>query len=262
LKQRDWIVISLLVLGWIIFVGQPTSLSAQLRHLLVRLATPLAHLGNLIPTVESRRALARENQQLQSENDVLRQRLRALDETVRENQRLQRLLDMKGRVSQRTVAARVIGRDASNWFKSIQIDRGLQDGIQPDMPVATAGGLVGKTVAVTKGESRVLLLSDPTCKVSALVGDSREPGVVAGAAVAFSRQPYLEMTYVDRAADIQPGQQVISSGLGGIFPKGILIGTVLQAQLDSETGMYQDLEVEPAVDLRRVEEVIVILNRS
>jgi rod shape-determining protein MreC len=108
----------------------------------------------------------------------------------------------------------------------------------------------------------VLLLSDPNCKISAIIADSREPGVVAGAPGAFRRRPSLRMSYVDRTAVVKTGQSVISSGLGGVFPKGVLIGTVLQAELDTETGMSQNLELEPAVDLRRVEEVIVILNRE
>lgn len=259
MKQKDWITIGLLGLGWIIFLGQPTTLSAQLRHLFVRLATPLVKLGGLIPTVESRRALVKANQLLSAENDVLQQRLRAMEETIGENQRLQQLLQMKPRVSQRTVAARVIGHDVSNWWKSIQIDVGSADGITTDSTVATAAGLVGKTIAVGKDTSRVLLLLDPDCKVSAMLTESRQPGVVAGAAVAFSRRPVLNMTYVDRATPIKPGEAVISAGYGGVFPKGIRIGTVLQAALNEETGMYQDIEIDPAVDFRRLEEVIVIV---
>ena len=259
MKQKDWITIVVLVLGWIVFLGQPTKLSRGLRQLFAQLTTPLVKLGNFIPTVESRRELAKTNQRLTAENEVLLQRLRALEETIAENQRLQRLLEMKPRLSQRTIGARVIGQDISNWWKSIQIDVGSDDGVTVDSTVATAAGLVGKTVEVGPTSSQVLLLLDPNCKVSSMLTESRQPGVVAGAPRAFSRRPVLRMTYVDRATVVKPGEHVISAGHGGVFPKGIRIGTVLEAELNEETGMYQDIEIDPAVDFRRLEEVIVIV---
>ena len=121
--------------------------------------------------------------------------------------------------------------------------------MSPDLAVLNADGLIGKITAVTRTEARVLLLTDPNCKASALVQSSREPGVVAG----------IEMTYVDRRAKINPGEAVITSGLGGVFPKGIFIGTVIKGRLDPQTGLYQTLELKPAVDYRRLEEVVVIL---
>ena len=88
-----------------------------------------------------------------------------------------------------TVTGRVIGRDASNWWKSIQIDRGSNDGLHTNMAVLNADGLVGKIVSVTKGEARVLLLTDPNCKVSALLQNSREPGVAPGSMPRFRFSP-------------------------------------------------------------------------
>lgn len=224
-----------------------------------QLSTPFVKLGDLIPVVQSRRQLARENRQLRADNDLLRQQLRALSETGRENLRLRQLLQLKEHTNHRTISARVIGRDASNWWKSIQLDRGSADGVRQNMAVVNADGLVGKTVAVTQGESRVLLLLDPSCKVSALLQDSRQHGIVAGVQAAWASQPRCRMTFVDRHAKITPGEAVISSGLGGVFPKGILIGTVVRAQLNQQSGMYQDVEIKPAADFRRLEEVLVLL---
>src|SRR5207249_3557742 len=193
--------------------------------------------------------LDRQNRDLRTENEILRQQVRALTETGNENVRLTHLLKLTEHTSFKTIGARVIGRDAGNWWKSIQIDRGSNDGLRENLAVLNADGLIGKVVAVTRGEARVLLISDPNCKVSALLQDSRQSGVVAG----------NQMTYVDRNAKIKPGENVITSGLGGIFPKGILIGTVIKAGLNQQTGMYQDIEIKPAVDFRRLEEVVVIL---
>ena len=246
-------------MGWIVFIGQPTAASAKLRMVFVRLCTPFVRLGDIIPIVRSRRELAQENIRLRAENDRLRQLERALTETVAENQRLQRLFHLASHANLLTLSARVIGRDASNWWKTIQLDRGSDDGVRVNCPVLNADGLVGKVISVTRGESRVLLLLDPNCKVSALLQKTREMGVIAGLEAGFSRAPRCRMTFVERNAKVAPGQAVITSGLGGVFPKGILIGTVTDAHLNAQTGMYQDVDVKPAVDFTRLEEVVVVL---
>jgi len=214
----------------------------------VQLSTPFVKLGDYIPVVKSRRDLDRQNRELRAENETFRQQVRALGEAGRENTRLTHLLNLPQHTGFKTIGARVIGRDAGNWWKSIQIDRGSNDGVHENPPVLNADGLIGKIIKVTRGEARVLLITDSNCKVSVLLQDSRLPGVVAGG----------QMTYVDRNAKITPGENVITSGLGGIFPKGILIGTVVKAELNRQ-GMYQDVDIKPAVDFLRLEEVVVIL---
>jgi rod shape-determining protein MreC len=262
LNRRNWVIVGLLVVGWIVFLGQPTTFSAKLRMVFVQLCTPFVKLGDRLPSVQSRRLLAKQNDQLRRDNDLLRQQVRALGETGDENLRLRRLVDLKEHTTFHTITARVIGRDASNWWKSIQVDRGSNDGLRQNMAVLNAEGLIGKTISVTKGEARILLLTDPNCKVSALLQDTREPGVASGVEAAFTFSPRCLMTYVNRDAKIKPGEAVISSGLGGVVPKGILIGVVTRSQLNRQTGMYQDVEIKPAVDFRRLEEVIVILGQE
>jgi rod shape-determining protein MreC len=262
LKRQNWVIIGLLVLGWIIFLGQSRpggTVSTKLRMIFVQLSTPFVKLGDLIPVVRSRRDLAKQNGALRGENDALRQQVQSLAEAGRRNIELEHLLNLKERVPLKTIGARVIGRDSSNWWKSIQIDRGSEDGIRVNMPVVNADGLIGKTISVTKGEARVLVLTDPNCKASALLQDSREPGVVSGPEDAFGHESRLLMTFVDRNARIKAGEAVITSGLGGIFPKGIHIGSVTRVRLNPQTGMYQDVEVKPAVDFHKLEEVLVIV---
>jgi rod shape-determining protein MreC len=249
----------LLVLGWVIFLGQPTAVSIKLRMICVQLITPFVKLGDVIPVVRSRRELARENQELRAANETLRREERAFAEMGREDLDLRKLLNVKPLPTTRTIGARVIGHDASNWWKSIQIDRGAQDGLRENMPVVNADGLIGKTIYVTAGEARVLLLTDPNCKVSALLQDSREPGIVSGSDNALAGSPLCQMTFVDRKAVTREGESVVTSGLGSVFPKGILIGAVKRAQINPQTGMYQDIEVVPAVDFYRLEAVEVIL---
>ena len=157
----------------------------------------------------------------------------------------------------RTLGARVIGRNADNWWKSLQIDRGTNDGLRENLAVINADGLVGKTIHVTRGEARVLLLTDPNCKTSALLQESREVGVCAG--IENAGDTALVMTYVKRGTTILAGERVLTSGLGGVFPKGLAIGTATKAQINPQTGMYLDVTVKPTVDFRRLEEVMVLL---
>jgi rod shape-determining protein MreC len=247
-------VVALLVAGWIVLIGQPTAIATKLRLISVQLSTPFVKLGDYIPVIKSHRDLDNQNLELRAANDLLRQQLRAFDATVAENLRLNKTLAFKERLPYRTLGARVIGRDASNWYKSLQIDRGTADGLRPDLAVLNADGLIGKITSVTRTEARVLLLTDPNCKASALLQTSREPGIVTG-----TDKAGLQMIYVSRTAVIHPNEPVISSGLGGVFPKGIFIGTVVKGRLDPQTGLYQTLELKPAVDYRRLEEVVVIL---
>jgi len=224
----------------------------------VQVCTPFVKLRDIIPAVRHRRNLLQTNQDLVATNEFLRQQVHAFGETARENIRLQDLLKFTKRHPLHSVGARVIGRDTSNWWKSIQIDRGTDDGVREDMPVVTADGLVGRTAEVTRSESRVLLLIDRNCKVSGLLQASREPGIVTGPDHFFSRRPQCQMTFVNRHVSVGEGELVISSGLGGVFPKGLVIGTVTHVELNPDTGMYLDVVIEPAVNFSKIEEVMVI----
>jgi rod shape-determining protein MreC len=252
-------MIGLLAAGWILLLGQPTGVSAALRKLFVNLSTPFVKLGDWIPVVRFRRDLARKNEELRLQNEQLRLQVRNLTLQGEENLRLSQLLTLKEHVQPRTLGARVIGRDASNWWKSIQIDRGAQDGLRPNLAVINSDGLVGKIVSVSRGESRVLLIVDASCKASALLKLAREPGIVAGLDTAFNADGICELTFVDRNAKVQVGEDVITSGLGTVFPKGLLIGTVVRAQSPPKSRMYQEFVVKPAIEFRKLEEVLVIL---
>ncbi len=256
LKRESLTIAVLFVLAWVILLGQPASLSARVRGLFVRLTTPLAQLADLIPVIRTPRSLAKQNEQLRADNTNLRRQVEELQHTRAENEQFRALLHIKQAAPWRTVGARVIGRDASNWWKSIQIDRGHADGVRVNQPVLSASGLIGKTISVSQGESRVLLLIDPSCKASAVLQPSREPGTISGA---NSTTPKLVLTFVSRDAVLQTNETVYTSGLGGVFPRGILIGTVLNAEIDPQSGMFQNVEVQPAADFRRLEEVMVVL---
>ncbi|MBI5298865.1 MAG: rod shape-determining protein MreC [Deltaproteobacteria bacterium] len=202
----------------------------------------------------------RENERLQEELKKLRQKMVAFEESVAENERLVHLLDLKNTQSPASVAARVIAYDPRSEFKSVRINKGSRDGLLPDMPVIATEGLVGKVGPVFDHDAIVLLIIDPASTVDAFVERSRVRGLLNGAAKKTELRPCYFLTrleYLKRSSDIQAGDQVITSGLDQLYPKGILVGTVETVE-HNRYGIFVDAEVVPTVDFSRLEEVLVL----
>jgi rod shape-determining protein MreC len=189
---------------------------------------------------------------LDEENRRLRAELAGREELRLENERLRRLLGFAEATTVRTLAARVIAEDASSWFRTIEIDRGLADGVAEGMPVANAAGLVGRVVRCTPHASRVLLITDASSAVAVLVQDQRIRGVCRG------QGGGLALDYASVEETIQVGDGVVTSGMGGVFPKGLVVGYVRSVNLE-QFGLFQTVEVEPAVDFSHLEEVLVLI---
>jgi rod shape-determining protein MreC len=141
----------------------------------------------------------------------------------------------------------------------VLIDRGSSDGITRDMPVLVVEGLVGKTVEVTEHNARVLLIIDENCKVSGWMRESGQYGIVEGNILAGGKDAQCRMKFIDRFSQIKLNDKVYTSGLGGIFPKGILIGDVKTLPGAQATGpkIYQEVTILPAVDLSKIDEVFI-----
>ncbi|HSD11298.1 MAG TPA: rod shape-determining protein MreC [Candidatus Binatia bacterium] len=196
---------------------------------------------------------------MEAENRELRLRLRRLEaerqrdvEIELENRRLARLLDFQGDVPSQVVTARVIGKDASGLFESFVLDRGERNGIKSGMAVVSADGVVGRIAQASPHASRVLLISDHNSGVDAIVQRTRARGIVEGA---LNRT--CSMRYVKRGEEIDVNDVIVTSGLDGIFPKGILIGRV-SGVTRKDFGLFQVAEVVPAVDFAKLEEVLVL----
>jgi rod shape-determining protein MreC len=145
-----------------------------------------------------------------------------------------------------------VGKDATNWFKTILLDRGSLDGVRRNQPVLAPDGLIGKVVEVTPATARVQLLTDPMNAVGGLIQRTRVTGIVSGNLGAGARVRYLPLM-----ADVVVGDEVVTSGMGGVFPKGILIGRI--AAVERRSGaLFQDAALQPAVDLSRLEEVLIL----
>ncbi len=194
-----------------------------------------------------------------AENDRLRRRIQQLEierneslETQATNRRLQQLLDFRSHLPPRSITASIIANTASTWFQSCLLDKGSDEGIRKGMAVVTPLGAVGQVVAVTPHTAKVLLLIDPNSGVDVLVQRTRARGIVSG-----SLEGGPVMKYVKRSEDIQVGDRLITSGLDGIFPKAVLVGTVIKVRKEN-LGLFQYIEVMPAVTSTRAEEVMVV----
>lgn len=197
--------------------------------------------------------LQEENKRLKKDNALLMQELMKYREGYLEGQRLQKLLAVREKLPQPTVAARVIGRDQASAFKTILINRGTVHGVQVGCPVMGDQGLVGRVVAASWHAAHVLLIIDASSNVDALVQSSRAQGILQG-----SSSGVCMLKYIPKTQEVKAGDPVVTSGLSTVFPKGWLIGTVSVAD-KGDAGLFQRIEVTPAVNFARIEEVLVLL---
>ncbi|MGZ3687962.1 MAG: rod shape-determining protein MreC [Bdellovibrionota bacterium] len=194
-----------------------------------------------------------DNLALLDENRKLLNSIASLRETQQENVRFRKLLHFEEKFNLEAVVARVIAKDVSTDYRSIRINRGESSGLRKNMSVLTDEGIVGRVLRTTKDTSDVVTLVDLNSAVDAIVERSRARGIVEG-----RTDETCELRYALRTDDIQPGDVLISSGLGGIFPKGVPVGTVSKVNR-KPYGITQEVEVRPSVDFAKLEEVIVVL---
>ena len=191
---------------------------------------------------------------LLKENDVLRGQLADLWETQNENDRLRKMLEFEKETPGKLLAASVIGADSASFAKSLRINRGSRHGVQRNMAVVTPSGVLGRVSEVSAFYADVQLITDGRSAVPVRVQRTRAQGVLEGLG-----QGLCHLKYVSRAEDVQTGDVVITSGLGGIFPHGLVVGTVVSVD-KKDFGVLQDVEVRPAADFARLpEEVLVVV---
>jgi rod shape-determining protein MreC len=196
-----------------------------------------------------------ENQKLRKRLAELRLEVDALRSMRDENIRLTRLLDLRTLQPKDFIAARVVGRSLDRLGGSLTLDRGALDGIEPDAAVVTPDGLVGRVERLSPHGARVLTLLHRDCSVAVRLERSRVQGVVQWQ---YGDLPTLELLYVPFQEDVKPGDLVVTSGLGGLFPAGVRVGTVARVGM-AENGLMKSISVRPAVRFDRLEEVLVFL---
>jgi rod shape-determining protein MreC len=202
------------------------------------------------------RAVHAENQALRREVIELRMQLQEQRALAQRSVTLQELLDLRSGTALQTVAAEVIAADATPGFRTITINRGSRHGIEPDMAVLAADGVVGRVIgSVAPHAARVQLLIGRNAGAGGLIERSRAGGVVMGQ----DDDPPLLLEYVSNLADVEPGDVVVTSGIEGIYPAGFVIGAV--EAVERGTGLYKTIRVRPAVDFSGLQHVLVVTTR-
>lgn len=217
----------------------------------VGVAATFSWLGGLGGFLPGSSVLRRENEELRREVVRLQREVQDGNERVAAAARLERLLEYRAGTSYKMIVAGVIGRDASGLYRTVLIDRGSKDGVEHQQAVLAPDGVVGRVIKVFPGSSLVLLVTDRSSGIDAIVQRTRDQGVVQGRGGAG-----CELKYVDRSAEIEVGDYVVTSGMGGRFPKGVWIGQVSDVNRGGD--LFQSVDVRPSAGLERLEEVWVV----
>jgi rod shape-determining protein MreC len=267
-KRPHYLALSLVVLIVVLILSLPSRRATQVKLAFGSLFLPLFGLASTVHTLadqtelslQPRRALERELVKVRRENHELKLREMQMSEVWRENERLRQAFAWQKQNPWKPLLARVILRDPANWWRSVQIDKGRRDGVKVNLPVLSTEGLVGRVTQVGYSTSQVTLVGDPACGVSAVVQDAgvRDYGVINSGTSSVLDSSIVGLTFIDRQAAIKPGQRVLTSGLGEVFPPGILIGHVLDTN-SVGFGLYTEARVKLASNLDNLEEVFVII---
>ncbi len=261
LRKKQYLALGAVVLAALLIFSLPQRATSRLRLAVGSLFLPLFGLlktAQQLPidaadAVTPRRTLLKEIGELQRENQQLRIQSAQAAAIAQENDQLRALIGWQRQAPWKLKLANVVMRDPANWWRTVQIDLGSRDGVHADMPVLTSDGLVGRVSSVGFTRSQVVLLGDPNCRVSALVENpAHDIGIISPSGPLDSS--LVDLTYLSGNADLKPGESVVTSGEGGIFPRGIPIGQIVDSR-PVEFGLYTEARVKLSADLGALEQV-------
>lgn len=263
-KHKNYLAPGAVVLVAVLLLSLPPRATSRLKVAVGSWFLPLFGLADgaqqlpadLADSTLPRREMLKEIDRLRREKEQLRVQSLQSAAIQQENERLRSLLNWQRQAPWRLKLAKVVMRDPANWWHTVQIDLGSHDGLTNNLPVLTADGLVGRVSAVSPYTSQVVLVGDQNCRVSALVDDaSHDMGILTASGPLDAS--LVDLSYLSSSANLKPGQNVITSGLGGIFPRGIPIGKIVDAQ-SIEYGLATEARVKLNVNLGSVDEVFVL----
>ncbi len=225
------------------------TVTSPVRHLGATISAPFQGLGNIFANLTTDQATLSD---LKAENERLQARNAELEESEQTATRLQQLLDIKDTYNLQSTAARIISGSTDSWSSTVTIDKGTGDGLSTGMPVSASNGVIGQIVECGATSSTVRLLTDEASSISAMVQSSRAQGMVVGSATG-----QVSLTLIRTSQTVNVGDVIVTSGLGGVFPKGLPLGKV--TSVDNNPGsLYLDIVVEPFAHTENFEEVLVI----
>lgn len=253
-------IVAALVLTTVYFREGDRGPLHTMRTGMLAVSAPFAAVGTFVTSpfravadwVGGRTVNAADYAALVKQNTELKARLATLEEAKLENERIRALVDFAKAENLASVGARVIGRPTDSWEGTIIVDRGTNDGVKIGSPVIASGGLVGQVVDVTAIDAKVRLVTDSASGVAVLVQRTRAAGVVRG-----SVSGALSLDFVDKATPPVKGDVLITSGLGGVYPKGLVVGDVADVS-NAPSDLYPQVTVLSRVPIGKIEEVLVL----
>lgn len=266
-KRPQYMALAVVVIFTIILLKLPTRAADNFKRALGGLFLPIFGLDNSVEDLSNvasyavlpRHELVRQIENLRQTNQILQARSMQAEEWRKENERLRSQLGIQRVYPWRMKVARVVARDPANWWRSLKIDLGTRDGISSNAPVLTVNGLVGRVSEAGLTHSQIVLVGDPDCRVSVLIADekSREQGMIAPSSSSPSDDALVDLSYLSRNAKLAAGQTVVTSGQGGVFPAGIVVGHIADFRTIGY-GLYKEARVSLAVKMNQLEEVWVM----
>ena len=263
-KRKNYFALGAVVLVTLAILSLPPRVTSRLKLAVGSLFLPLFGLANTaqqLPVtaadaILSRRELIQQNESLRRENQQLKFLQMQTSATMRENNQLRSAIGWQKQTPWKLKLANVVLRDPANWWRTAQIDLGSRDGLRENLPVLTNDGLIGRVSSVGLTRSQIILIGDPNCRVSARVENPTHDIGVLGAGGPLD-DSLVGLSYLSSGANLKSGQLVVTSGEGGIFPAGIPIGQIVDAQ-QVEFGLYTEARVKLNANLGALEEVWVL----
>lgn len=264
-RNKHYVALGAVTLTTVLVLNLPSRPASRLKSGVGGLFLPLFGLANAtrqLPreakdAVTPRSQLIKEIEQLRQENDRLKLEAEHAQAVARENDSLRAAIGWQRQEPWKLKFARVVMRDPANWWRTVWINLGSRDGLRENLPVLTTSGLIGRVSSVGYATSQVTLIGDPNCRVSARVEDpANDVGVLtAGGPLDNS---LVNLTYLSSNANLKPGQRVVTSGEGGIFPSGIPIGLIVDSQ-QAEYGLYTEARVKLSANIGSLNEVWILM---
>jgi rod shape-determining protein MreC len=252
LKKPHYIILVLVFLLVIVVLKLPGETVGKVKLAISGLFLPMFGLTGSVHELTGR------NEELRRQNEELKIRLQQDAALWSENARLRSLVGWPRQTPWNVKLGRVIARDPANWWRSAQIDLGARDGIKPNYPVLTSEGLAGRIQSVGQTRSQIILLGNPDLRVAAAVQPNGETGVITSSSSSPQENNMIDLDYLSGGSAVRPGQSVVTSGEGGVFPANIPIGKVVDLR-SKEYGLASEARVKLAADLGALQEVWVMM---
>ena len=266
------LVVTIIILILIVCIGLTVNPASNINWIGNLISVPFTSVEKAFPytgqKVEDGINLFDNVQKLQAENKELREKIDKLDNErteylrlKRENEDLRKVFDLKDQLANSDfVGANIIARDGGNLFNIFLTDKGSANGIDYNMPVITSKGLVGKVVSTQPFSSKIISIIEDGSSVSAIVAKSGDYVVVKGD-IKLEKEGLCKLEYIPAELDLIQGDVIETSGIGGIYPKGIIIGTVKEIR-SGESDLDRYAIIQPAADLKRINQVVILRNKE